>query len=490
MPRRMRLEKTFLGIVLLAVTVFFPGCGGSDLERAPLDKVLLLTWDTMRPDYMSRFGYDRPTTPFLDDLLASSCTFTNAITPIPRTTQALASMFTGCYPHTTGLRTLWGRLDPGVISLAELAQGAGYSTVAVVSNAVLDPKRGLGRGFETYDYAPDTREAAETTAVVLRHLSRFDSEDRLFVWVHYIDPHVPYYPSERLAREFDPGYTGPYRLNFGEVKGGTGEHAYPEDLGKRRAVYENDLPDEVNAHIRRLYAGDIRQADDAARILMAGLEERFGRDWTVVFTSDHGESLGEHDFFYDHGDYVYEPGLRIPLSILFPRGHPLHGGRVRTQRVSLVDLAPTLKELMRLEAPPGGVFSRGGRSLVSCIEGEFAPAPPVFAECGFSFFPDAIERRKVFNIAGRFRAVTEENWKLIWTPGIEGSQAYELYDLESDPGENRNLYREDHPAAARLEAELSRWYARDPALRPEGRAPPPEITAEEERKLRSLGYVE
>ncbi len=188
-------------------TVWVAGCWSSPDSATPPapQHVLLLTVDTLRSDHLSANGYDLPTTPYLDALLAGGVHFPRALAPVPRTTPALASLLTGAYPHTTGVRTLYGALDDGVLSLAELFQRRGYHTVAVVSNHVLTPERRLDRGFEVYDAAGDARDATATTDAVLRCVDASWRERPVFLWVHYIDPHVPYWPPQELAARFDPG---------------------------------------------------------------------------------------------------------------------------------------------------------------------------------------------------------------------------------------------------------------------------------------------
>ncbi len=471
-------------LLLLALHSF--GCSRHEpLADSPQHKrVLILTVDTLRPDYMSLEGYDLPTTPRLDALLSRGTRFTRAVSPIPRTTQALASMFTGRYPSETGVRTLYDRLAPEVVPLAKIAQQNGYGTIAVVSNHILTPERELDRGFDVYDFASDIRTARATTGAAIRRLKHRRRDEALLLWVHFIDPHVPYYPPPEIAREFASQYDGPYRLHFGQVQGGAGDRAYPEDLPKRDAVYRNTLPDEVNAHVRRLYAADIRTVDDAAHLLIKWLERRFGDDWYVVFASDHGESLGEHDFFFDHGDYVYNATLRVPLAFVPPRTDSPSPGRVVDDWVSLVDVTPTLVELLDLEVSDDVKRGFQGRSLAPYLKGRSLPPRPVFAECGMSFYPDMIERRVRFDVAGRFRAAIQGPWKLIWAPFQTDRLAYELYDLESDPHETRNLYHPSHPAAAELRPLLQAWMARDTEI-----GPTEEISEEDLERLRSLGYV-
>ncbi len=446
--------------------------------------VLILTVDTLRLDYMSSEGYALPTTPELDTLLSQGIRFTHAVTPIPRTTQALASLLTGLYPHTTRVRTLLDAMPLEMIPLAQIAKHNGYSTIAVVSNHILTPKRLLDRGFDVYDFAPDIREAQATTHAAMQQLSNKQPEDAIFLWVHYIDPHVPYYPPPELVGQFDPKYDGPYKLSFGEVKGGTGQRAYPKDLPKRIAVYRNPLSDQVNEHIRKLYAADIRAVDIGIHELLLWLKLHLGDDWLIIFSSDHGESLGEHNFFYDHGDYVYNATLRVPLAFIFPKGSPLRRSGAVHDWVSLVDVAPTIVDLLDFDLPPNLSYPFEGKSLMPYLLGESVPDRPVFAECGRSYFPDMINRRVLFNVAGRFRAVIYDEWKLIWTPYQTADKEYELYNVGNDPHETQNLYSSTHPAVDDLKEMLESW------TRDEGKASLAPISEEEQERLRSLGYID
>jgi len=444
--------------------------------------VLLLTVDTLRADYLSCNGYDRPTTPFVDSLLARGVHFTRAVTTMPRTTPALASLLTGCYPHTTKVRSLVDPLSPEVASVAQLARRAGYRTVAVVSNHVLSPARRLDAGFDVYDFADDARDAAATTQAALQRIGTLKPDDALLLWVHYIDPHVPYYPPPALAAQFDPGYAGRYPLHFGDVKGGVGDRAYPEDLPKIKAVFQNRLPDDVNAHIRRLYAADIRNTDDHIAQLVTALRARLGDDWLIVFTADHGESLGEHDYFYDHGDYVSNAELRVPLGFVFPPTDPMQrGGRVDAW-VSLVDVMPTLVELLRLPSTAHGGAGVDGRSLVPYLRGESLPPRAVFAESGNSYFPQMVRKRVSFDVAGEFRAALLGDWKLIWTPGQDGDREFELYNVAVDPGETRNRYTPGDVDADRLHTLLRSWLkASDDRVHT--------VSTRDLEILRSLGYL-
>lgn len=442
--------------------------------------VLLLTVDTLRWDHLSRNGHPDPTTPALDALMARSVVFERALAPVGRTTPSLATLLTGRYPQEHQVRTLFDRLKKQVPTLAMAARQAGYRTLAVVTNNVLDPKRGLGRGFDVYDQAGNDRQAAATTATAIEHLEQVYAGQPVLLWVHYIDPHVPYRPPPEYAAAFAPGYTGPYATHFGDTFEQGADAPYPAELGKRRAVFENPLDESTNAHIRKLYAADVRGTDDAIGELLRTIDGRPDEDWTVVFTADHGEALGEHDYFWDHGDYVWLTELHVPLAFRFAERDPLHRvGSVDTW-VSLADVTPTLVELLALDWPADP--AAGGRSLMPAIRGDAQSPRPVFGECGRSFFFDEIEGRVSNDVAGRFRTVVLGDDKLVWTPGAaEG--AYRLYDIAADPTEQHDLAASRPEKVAALARHLERWVAGD--------APGPrsEPDAEDLEQLEALGYV-
>ncbi|MFQ5415827.1 MAG: sulfatase [Myxococcota bacterium] len=455
---------------------------------APAPSVLLITVDTLRPDYLGMNGYDRPTSPAIDDLLSRGFYFEQAVAPVARTTPALAALLTGTYPHTNGVRTLTDKLSADVGTLTEAMAQSGYQTLAVVTNQVLTRERGLSRGFDVYDVAPDARTAEATTDSALELLKSLRGDAPAFVWIHYIDPHVPYDGDPEIARRMDPSYSGPYQDHFGRngQAGRRGSHEpFPEDLPKGLATHRNPLSEAVNAHIRRLYAADIRALDDQVGRLVGAARERFGSNLLIVFTADHGESLGEHDLYFDHGDYVYNAGTRIPLGFVLPPRHPLHGSARCGGWVSLVDVLPTLFELLGRDVPDHLLDQIEGRPLTACMRGEADAALPVFAESGYSYYFADVKRRKRNDVAGRLRSVVRGEWKLIWAPFAPEDEAWELYRVSEDPHEIENVYRPAHPAAQALRPLLARWAdLSGPA--PESRP----LTPEDEAALRELGYLE
>jgi arylsulfatase A-like enzyme len=438
---------------------------------------------------MSANGYDRSTTPFLDSLVADSYVFDDAYTPIPRTTQALASLLTGTYPHTNRVRTLADTLSPEVQTLTEVLRAEGYQTRAIVSNHILSPRRGLNRGFDVYGSTDHAIEAGVLTNYAVELIEELDHERPAFLWFHYIDPHIPYAPPKRLVESFDPGYRGLHTESF-KLKYSAEEIAAGEETGKPtpkrgQLVHRNQYSESVSAHIRRLYAGEIRDFDDALHQLFAAIRSAYGDRVLTVFTADHGESLGEHDFYWDHGDYVYNASVRVPLAVALPADHPLSGGGRCAGPASLIDVTPTVLDLLGVE-PVGTMRTQlEGRSLVPCMRGDSQAPRPVFIESGTAFYPRLVRRRVRYDVAGRFRAVVHNGWKLIWTPFGPPGLEWELYHLTSDPQETVDLYREEHPQSEMLKEMLRGWMVgQDVAARPNP------FSDEDTAALRSLGYIE
>ena len=422
------------------------GCWEQTAERSQRPDVLLLTVDTFRPDYMGMNGYDLPTSPSLDALLGEGWYFEQAITPIARTTPALASLLTGTYPHSTGVRTLSSNLSGDVATLAEVLSLEGYQTVAAVSNHVLGPKRGLDRGFDSYQFDVDLVDAPTMTKMALDAVDGVRPDKPLFLWAHYLDPHIPYLATSEQLQIFDPDYQGDHQNAF-RLRDRTAarnvDKAAIESLRGSR-IHASRLSDEVEKHVRRLYAASIRSFDDEVGKLVRRLRVRSSGNLIIVFTADHGESLGEHDYFWDHGEYVYNAGLRVPLAFVLPKTHPLHGSGRCSGWVSLLDVVPTLFELLGPRIGESMTEQIEGRSITPCMRGEALPPEPQFAESGQSLFPHLVQKRVRNDFEGRLRSVVMKDWKLVWNPFQTSTREWELYDLSIDPHEKHNFYTPGH----------------------------------------------
>ncbi len=447
-PRPVRLSRRtlFAGALVAALAA----CGPAEPRRPD---VLLIVVDTLRADHLSAWGYGQPTSPHLDALAADALRFTHVQTPRAKTLPAVASLLTGLYPHDHGVRDNATRLPDGTPLLAQALASAGYRTSAVVGNFVLqDARSGLARGFQHWDDSlPDLdgvppdgvpqRRAASLTDAALAELQRLDADGRPWLlYLHYMDPHGLYDPPPE-HRLFDGARPEPLP-----------DPGPPDPLHQRRVAEFNVPPDcrlpdgrpDVAA-VRARYDGEIHYADaQIGRVLDALAAAGHLDDTLVVVLADHGEALGGHDDWFEHGFHAYEDTCRVPLLV---RGPGLRRGTCDAD-LSLVDLAPTLLDLLSLPplrpapdpaGPPAGV-SRAGLLRA----GAAAPLrQPVFCE--------KIERPDLAGTA-QAKAVRLGDWKLIRRYAHDAQQrlvvlSEELYDLAADPGEAHDLAGAPPPGA-------------------------------------------
>jgi arylsulfatase A-like enzyme len=202
----------------------------------------------------------------------------------------------------------------------------------------------------------------------------------------------------------------------------------------------------------------------------------------VIFASDHGESLGEHDYFFEHGAYLYEATLRIPLIVKFPRSQA-QGLRL-PGKAMIVDIMPTILSLAGVERPP----RLPGKDLRLYLDGREEPHPVCYAESGRKFVPEN-PRRYVEGLAGHWTSIRSGRHKLIRIPKPQ-EKSYELYDLANDPGETRNLYQAQNQVAHRLASLLEDWLRSFVEREPAPGAPEPRIDEEMAETLRAMGYMD
>lgn len=466
--------------LLVPAALLLAACG----PGASRPNVLLITVDTLRADRLGCYGHARPTSPHVDRLAAQGALFERAFTTLPRTTQSVASIMTGRYPKSHGARGLFSSLSAANLTLAEILREEGYDTAAFVSNLFLKPGQGFEQGFGRYDNPHgrwDGNSAAEITRGAVDWLRSRPADRPFFLWVHYLDPHWTYRPAPPFDRQFDPGFSGPFTL-YDDLEAGR--------LTKGQVIFENRLPPRQVEHVAALYDGEIARTDAALGALLDALAGPEARPLLTVFTSDHGESLGEHGYHFAHGEYLYQESLRIPLVISLP-GRIASGTRVDSLAEN-VDIAPTIVALLginRMQGVDGRPLLVPGRTAGAGPADELRPAPGrrvVFAESDFQLIHPENPRFYIQGPAGRWTSAFDGRYKLIHIPK-PGGEILELYDLLDDPAETRNLAdgKADPEARRRLLGDLQRFAdygTGDPAQ-------PREIDPEERQRLKSLGYI-
>jgi choline-sulfatase len=396
------------------------------------DNLLLVTLDTTRADRLGCYGYAGARTRYLDRLAAEGVRFAQAISPAPITLPAHASIFTGLYPIAHGVRNNGNfTLSDRYPTLATLLKSQGYRTAAFVSSFILDRRYGLARGFDRYD---DRMEGAEAQVISLEAERRGDRTALLLArWLEEqaASPGAPFFAWLHLYDPHEPYQPPPpFREMFASSP----------------------------------YDGEIAFDDAVVASILDKLSQLGLKDHTLIAViGDHGESLGDHGE-ETHSMFVYEGVLRVPLILWRPGRIP--AGVVVQEPVRATDLAPTLLDLLAM--PP--LKTDHGRSLLPLIQGRSAgPSPPIYAETYLPLF--------YMNWAP-LRSIRDERFKLIDAPRPE------LYDLASDPKEERNLYGQEAGRARALEEGLERLTGGSEGSMEVGR-----LDAETAEKLAALGYL-
>lgn len=416
--------------------------------------------------------FPAPVAPFLDSLAAESVVIDSCYAVSPRTTQSFGTLFTGLLPAHHGAFGLFHGLPQDVSTLAEILAGRGYRTQAVVTNHFLQAGRGFEQGFDLYDDQPfrQRREYAEDVVDRVDALTLERAPGPFFLWVHFLDPHWPYDAPKELVDLFDPGFSRPFTV-FSDVDSGK--------VTRGQIIFENPLDRETRRHVQAAYLAEIRYLDGHVRRMMKLLESRgFLENTIVVFTSDHGESMGEHDYFYAHGETLYQGTVLVPAFFHHPK-------KLEPRRVpglaSNADLLPTLLDLLAIEPPPG----LDGVSLARALGSDArAPRESVPLESDYQLIYPENPRFHVPGPQGKWRAVVMNGHKLIRVPNPTGDEL-ELYDLPFDPLERRNIASTAPDRVAALTPLLDAWGEVVDAQ--VGATAAPDSAAQE--RLRSLGYV-
>jgi len=409
-------------IVIVTIAQWLRNSGHQVVKRPDhsVEHVVLISVDTLRCDFISAYGSPYIRTPVIDQIAAEGALFKQAASLIPETAPSHMSMLTGLSPLTHGVHINGYDLPEGIPTVTTYLRKAGFQTGSFVSGNPLQVYSGLDRGFQRYDdnfcwidffdgsycgrFVADlpfltkdlARDARLVTDSALKWLEK-NVDSPFFLFLHYYDPHFPY---------------------GGHVKSNYRDRATPEDL----------------PHQKKLYGIEVETVDAQIGRIVAFLKEKGVYDKSLlIFTSDHGENLGEHGQFYGHTS-LYEDVIRVPMIVRYPG--KIVPGTVITQQVALIDIFRTILEATKVESKqaPNSI------DLVGLANGRFDSPHQVLVSNSY---------RK-----GVKHSVRTNEWKLI---RYETNQkTYELYHLSSDPGELINVYHKEIGIARQLEPFLNR----------------------------------
>jgi len=433
--------------------------------------VVIITADAMRSDLLGVNGNREVKTPRLDALAAEGVNFTRAYTSVTTTTPSHASLFSSLYALDHKAYSNTGRVSDSIDMLPERLRDAGWHTAAIVNMRWLNPEiSNIPQGVEELARCKRTRKAERTNRWVLDFLDRRKGEaEPFYLWIHYIDTHTPYHAPGELGRRYYPQGRDPRAPAF-----------------KSMAAVWPLLPKEQreNEYTKR-WLGGITDADyivasykGSASLIDARVGDVIDRlkkngqwdDTLFVFTADHGEAMGEHKVWFDHGG-LFEVTARVPLIIRAPGGP---SGLQSALVAQHVDVAPTV--LARLGMAP--LTKARGQDLWPLVQ---AASPPERAA-----LIEHAGNNQIALVTPRYKYI--RHLKTKWTfPGYPFKKGREeLYDLAEDPAELKDLAAAKPELLAELRALLDRTKAGQAGFQG-GEAKVDDKTLEQ---LRSLGYIQ
>jgi arylsulfatase A-like enzyme len=485
--------------------ILFAGCGRGD-DRP---NVLFIVWDTTRADRMSLYGYEKPTTPFLDSWAAEEAlVFENCASTANATIPSHGAIFTGLFPSEHGANTRFNLLDDRFETLAEIFRDGGYETYLFSANPHISSDENFTQGFDRAEHPWDKKYTTKTDDILRRKTDPRELERRLpktvhpkekihlrfkatgelaekglsdwletrdgkgpfFAYLNYMEAHQPYIPAEEARNLF---------MTPDQVERFLAIDYSPRTLWEHTFGLKGYKPEEIEL-TGLAYDACISELDDLFRILIAALEKSGNLDNTiVVLTSDHGEQIGEHHML-GHQYSLYEELLRVPLVLRVP-------GRVAPGRnedpVVNFDLFPTLLGLAGfVEAH---IPERRTVSLLKPQKDRMR-----VAECPADFDWPIKMIGKFHNnwnpapYRCRLTALRRQELKLI----ITSDGRSELYDLADDPAETKDLATERPGDLRRMADELQRITGGfEPFDYKSSRTPA--MTEEQKKRLEALGYL-
>jgi arylsulfatase A-like enzyme len=430
--------------------------------------VLLITIDTLRADHVGLYGYDRDTTPRIDALGERGVVFDEAYTYWPKTRGSFVAIMTGRLAAQSG----YGRTHPLLLdfnpTLADTLRETGYETAAIVDNPNVAASLGYAKGFDRYretweeeSLVTEMDRARAITEDGVRFLEGARPDQPFLLWLHYVNPHAPYTPPPPFNTAFldDEALAGPPLEPVEGFFGGV--HRRWEVSGSPLGYYVAQ------------YDGEIAAVDaEVGRVLDALASSAVRESTIVVLTSDHGESLGEHDYYFEHGANLYDPCMRVPLVVAGPG---LEKGHRTEVLATTLDLVPTILDAVKVSYPPG----LWGQSLLAAARGE-----------------PSTDRDRLYGQNDRNQLGSwDARFKIVAVPAEKGFR-YHLYDRQEDPGETEDAGPRMPDRLAAERRELMDFRARIDEIGKrtrrllEGRSGEEHLSPEACEKLKAMGYIQ
>jgi arylsulfatase A-like enzyme len=460
---------------------------------APHPNVILIVVDTLRWDHVGAYGYAKKTTPSIDAMAHEGAVYETAISASPWTTPSHAAMFTGQYPSRNGVDGRNIILNPASHTLAEILARNGYQTAGFINNVYIRRQTGMAKGFQQYEefwgrnevssimllielacnyWHPRKDTGAQETRMAVHHWLMHDwtRKNPFFLFIHFMEPHVPYGIPDTYYSTFLPS-------------GVSADQARAVNQDPEPYICDKiQMTDRDFQILNALYDNDIRYLDDQIGALVDSLRKQNLLDNTLlIFTADHGEHFGDHHLM-SHELSVYDTLLRIPLIIRYPA--KIHADTRISNVVQTVDFFPSIVRFLNLNV--AGLDLQGASLLPLNFDREKIPF--AYAEYRNDRAVDKIERRfpgaanPVFR-RKYLRTIRSADFKFIL--GSDGTR--ELYAVNADPYETNDLVLKQPQEARILEDTLTKWSS---SFKASTFYKKEDISKEALEELRALGYVQ
>lgn len=402
--------------------------------------IIFVSFDALQSGHVGCLGYGRDVTPVLDRFAAKSFSFAQTSSVSSWTVPASMTWFTGVYPsehRMTNKFAVWNldeqklanlrELSPELLTLADILKANGYVTGGFTGNAGVSGGFGYEQGFDVYYYPKNTFGKMEGSIPRAIDWLKKNKDKKFFLFLHGYDVHGQSTPTDGfdfrfVDKDYDMKFTGT---------------ALEQEVLREEGLDQGQLTlrDGDVRFWRAIYDEKIQRTDARFGEFLNEIQKLDLIDKTLfVLTSDHGTEFYEHRRF-DHGFTLYEELIHVPLFIRLP-GQSV--GKTISDRVSSIDVMPTILDLLGVELPPEAKYQLRGKSLAAALRGERIRRD-VFAETNYREYT---YKRSI---------TTPDGWKLIFT--LE-NETRELYDLNSDPGEQQNLARSRAELADQMQLTL------------------------------------
>lgn len=444
--------------------------------------IVLIALDTLRADHMGCYGYHKKTTPLIDALAKKGILFENMIAENNVTQSSFVTMMTGKNPLAHGIVNMRPqKINPKLVTLSQILKRNGYTTAAIDNNhrctGSINPW--FKRGYDYYSDPGAKRKihflatAEDVNRLAIPWLKQHRN-DKFFLFLHYWDPHFPYVPPQPWRDKHNRGVK--VKTQGTDLKTVMREPLYS---WFKRWSPETNNPE----YVRGLYDGEVSYLDHHVGQLIEQLDTlKLLDDTLIVLVSDHGESLGEHRIYFDHHG-LYEPTVHVPFILVAPNLPQNKRVKGLSQHA---DILPTVLQVAGVKRR-GKLSKIDGKSLIPLVQGDAQQVHPFVTSC------EANWQLK--------RSIRTTKWKLIKSleKDVYGNPKFELYNLEGDPKETKNVASHRGKVVRQLNHKLETYVKQmrrkhktpDPLAKGTQTQLHPLTVAEEEKvkkRLSDLGY--